>query len=156
MTHRSAHARLDGDSTTGTVIHFDPRDGETAAQPAGRAGRRRPAAAFFAVSAVVVAGWAVLLGLYADPGVRLMWIGFDVLEASVMALAARLAARSDPRASLAAAGLAVFMLTDLWIDVATATPDYLPTAVLMALTVELPYALGCVVYALRVFGRARA
>ncbi|MFJ9695562.1 hypothetical protein [Kitasatospora sp. NPDC101183] len=120
-----------------------------------RRGRHNRAAVVFAVSGLVVAGWAVLVALFADPQVRVTWAGFDGLEATAMGLAGRLAARSDPLVSLAAAGLAVFMITDLWFDVTTAPADALPTSLAMAGAVELPYAAGCLAYALRTFDRMR-
>ncbi|MFE2285177.1 hypothetical protein ACFXDJ_13495 [Streptomyces sp. NPDC059443] len=115
----------------------------------------RPIAAIvLATSAAVVAVWGVMILFYAEPDRRLLWGGFDLMMAALMALASRLAARRDPRVSLAAAGLAVFMVNDLWFDVLTAPSEYLPMSLLTAFTLELPYAVACVVYALRVHRRA--
>ncbi|GAB7188592.1 hypothetical protein ATKI12_8423 [Kitasatospora sp. Ki12] len=121
----------------------------------GQVRGRRPFAGYvFALSALVVTVWAVTVGVHAEPGRRVLWVGFDVLEAAAMALAAWLALRRDSRVGLAAAGIAVFMVTDLWFDVGTAPSDYLPAALLTAVTLELPYAAGCLAYALRVHRRA--
>ncbi|MFJ8433855.1 hypothetical protein ACIQ9P_21400 [Kitasatospora sp. NPDC094019] len=119
--------------------------------------RQRPFAGYaFALSALVVTVWAVTLGVHAEPDRRALWVGFDALEAAAMALASRLALRRDARVGLAAAGIAVFMVSDLWFDVGTASSDQLPMALLTAVTLELPFAAGCVAYALRVHHRAAA
>jgi len=115
---------------------------------------RRPFAGYvFALSALVIAVWTVMVGFYAEPDRRVLWVGFNSLVTVTMLLAARLALRRDSRVGLVAAGLAVFMVTDLWFDVATAPSDYLPMALLTAATLELPYAVGCVFFALRVHRR---
>ncbi|MEV0398651.1 hypothetical protein [Actinoallomurus sp. NPDC050550] len=112
------------------------------------------AAAFvFLGGALAVGVWTVLLGFYASADVRPLWIGFDLLLTAGMALTGWLARRRDGRAALTAAGLAALMLADVWFDVMTARPGYRPTSIVMGLTLELPFAAVCAVFALRVRAR---
>ncbi|GLY90798.1 hypothetical protein Airi02_087270 [Actinoallomurus iriomotensis] len=100
----------------------------------------------FTVGAFVTVGWAVLLLLY---GVTLRWVGFDLLLGAALAVTAALARRDDDRVSLMATAVATLVLTDTFFDLTTAHADYLPTALVMALTLEIPFALACLAYALR-------
>ncbi|GAA4616185.1 hypothetical protein GCM10023195_71810 [Actinoallomurus liliacearum] len=92
----------------------------------------------------------MLLGFYASAAARPLWIGFDLLLVAGMALTGWLARRRDGRAALTAAGLTALMLADVWFDVMTARPGYRPTSIVMALTLELPFAAACAAFALRV------
>ncbi|MCO5998141.1 hypothetical protein [Actinoallomurus rhizosphaericola] len=111
------------------------------------------AAFVFLGGAIAVGVWTVLLGFYASAAVRPLWVGFDLLLVAGMALTGWLARRRDGRAALTAAGLAALMLADVWFDVMTARPAYRPTSIVMALTLELPFAAACAAFALRVRAR---
>ncbi|MEV5753798.1 hypothetical protein AB0L00_38790 [Actinoallomurus sp. NPDC052308] len=108
------------------------------------------AAFVFLGGAIAVGVWTVLLGFYASAAARPLWIGFDLLLVAGMALTGWLARRRDGRAALTAAGLTALMLADVWFDVMTARPGYRPTSIVMALTLELPFAAACAAFALRV------
>ncbi|MDH6125229.1 hypothetical protein [Kitasatospora sp. GP82] len=129
-------------------------DGPAGAGSAGGRFRRPMAGYVFAASASVVAIWTVMVGFYAEPDRRVLWVGFNTLLTATMVLAARLALRADSRVALAAAGLAVFMVADAWFDITTAPSDYLPMSLLTAVFLEAPFAVGCMLYALRVHRRA--
>jgi hypothetical protein len=114
----------------------------------------RTMAGVFATSAAVVTAWTILLAFHVSSDSRtvdwtLVWCGLDGLEAAAMGLTAWLLHRRDGRAGLVAAALATSMLVDAWFDVTTARPDHFAVSVVMALTLEIPFALGCSVLALR-------
>lgn len=112
---------------------------------------RRFAVVAFSVGAFIITIWAVMIAFYAAPGARVLWTGLDTAEAVVLALVAWLTHRRDRRVSLPAAALTAMILTDTWVDVATAPPSYLPVSLIMAVTLELPFAAGCAFFALRTF-----
>ena len=90
-----------------------------------------------------------MLAIYADPDARVRWIGFDSLEIAGLGLTTWLTHRRDARASLLAAGLSAALICDVWFDVSTAPADYLLTSLIMAATLELPFAAACAIFALR-------
>lgn len=80
----------------------------------------------------------------------LAWVGLDSCEALALFATGRLLLRADNRCALAATATAVLLLTDAWFDVTSAAPgDGLLTAIAMAVFVEAPTALACIVLALR-------
>lgn len=103
----------------------------------------------FTAGMVAVAIWTVMLAFYADPDVRVLWIGFDALEMAGLGLTAWLTHRRDIRASLSAAGLCAALVCDVWFDVSTATAAYRTTSLIMAGTLELPFAAVCAMFAMR-------
>ncbi|GAA0353084.1 hypothetical protein NE235_25910 [Actinoallomurus spadix] len=111
------------------------------------------AAFVFLGGAIAVGAWTVLLGFYAPAAARHLWIGFDLLLVAGMALTGWLARRGDGRAALTAAGLAALMLADVWFDVMTARPGHRPASIVMACTLELPFAAVCAAFALRIRAR---
>jgi hypothetical protein len=100
----------------------------------------------FTVGAFATAAWTVMILLHGAP---MRWVGFDVLLTGALTATAMLARRGDDRVSLMATGLAALVFTDTFFDVTTARSSYLPTAVIMALTLEIPFVVACLAYALR-------
>jgi hypothetical protein len=114
----------------------------------------RSLAGVFATGAAAVTAWTILLAFHVSSDSRtvdwtLVWCGLDAMEAVAMGLTAWLLYRRDGRAGLLAAALATSMLIDAWFDVTTARPDHFAVSVVMALTLEIPFGIGCAVLALR-------
>lgn len=121
---------------------------------------RRPpptwVAPLFAAFATVLAGWTIALALTLPVHsearhYRLGWVGFDVGELALLARVAWLAHRRRPQAELPAVALATLLVADAWFDVtgAASTAQFWE-AVALALLVELPTAVLCVLIAVRV------
>lgn len=110
---------------------------------------RRFAVVAFALGAAAIAIWTVMLAFYADRNVRVLWVGFDGLEMAGLAGTAWLTHRRDVRAALLAVAVSAAIVCDVWFDVSTAPSDYLPTSLVMAFTLEIPFAVICAIFALR-------
>ncbi|MEU8589194.1 hypothetical protein AB0C59_19635 [Streptomyces sp. NPDC048664] len=108
--------------------------------------RRRHAVELFAVSALGLVPWTVLLGLKlpSDHQVhawRTTWVGFDVMLLVALAATAALGRRRHRAVVIPALASAVLLVCDAWFDVSLefGTPDVWGAAAL-AVFVELPMA----------------
>ncbi len=82
----------------------------------------------------------------------LMWTGLDIAEAVALVATGILQWRGSRLRALPATVASVLLAVDAWIDVTTSAPGHATvTAVLMAVLVEVPAALLCVLVAVRAF-----
>ncbi|WP_203237701.1 hypothetical protein [Streptomyces sp. CdTB01] len=104
--------------------------------------------------------WLVVLatGVLVDSAREsLTWVGLDSLEAVGLVTTGLLVLRSDPRRALGASATAALLLADAWFDTTTATSGTdLISALAMAVGVELPLAVLCVVLTVRALPAAPA
>ena len=118
-------------------------------------GRRHtpPVALLFALAAVLLVPWIVLLYLVLPSSHRaanwnLAWAGFDVALALLLVTVALTAWRRSDWLEEAAGATAVLLFVDVWFDLLTsATRAELAVAVAEAVVVELPVAAFCLMLA---------
>ncbi|MGW2934014.1 hypothetical protein ACWDA7_19670 [Streptomyces sp. NPDC001156] len=108
--------------------------------------RRRHTLELFAVSALGLAAWTVLLGVtlpsdYQVHQWRTTWVGFDILLLIALGLTAVLGKRRNPAVLLTGLATAVLLVCDAWFDVSLAfgTPAVW-ASIALAVFVELPVA----------------
>jgi hypothetical protein len=118
--------------------------------------RRRPArwvVPFFAGAAVLLVPWIVLLAtrLPAAHATRhwdVTWAGFDVILSLLLSAVAVAAWRRSPWLEGVATAAAVLLVVDAWFDITTSSSTVeLVSSVAMALLVELPVAVVCLLIA---------
>jgi hypothetical protein len=138
-------------------------DGTGRARRAGRDGRRcaghRGLGLIFAAVGLVMVPWVVHLGVSlpasaVDAHWALAWAGLDSCEAVALFATGLLLLRADNRCALTATATAALLLIDAWFDITSAAPgSELAAAIAMAVTTEIPVALGCAALALRLIRR---
>lgn len=80
----------------------------------------------------------------------LMWTGLDVAEAMGLVLTGILLWRRSPHRALPAAFTSALLGADAWVDITTSAPGHARAlAIIMAVLVEVPAAVGCLVLSLR-------
>ena len=118
--------------------------------------RARRMAALFALAGVCLVPWIVYLAISlpkrdVDTHYRAAWVGFDILLVTSIVMTAYYAFRVDTRVQLPAMATATLLVVDAWFDVMTAGRHRgVGLALLMAVCVELPAALGSLWLARRV------
>lgn len=145
--------------STLSVCRLQTRPGGSAGL---RIGRRYRLECVLVVCGLVLLPWLVVpaSGL---PGTAIAsnwctaWIGLDTLEALGLIATGLLAARGRHLYALTAVATATLLVVDAWFDTVTAAPgaDQM-WAVVMAVGVELPLAVVCVVLAVRGVARQTA
>lgn len=109
----------------------------------------------FATAGLIMIPWVLYLSMSLpkeamDSHWALGWVGLDSGEALALFATGRFLMRADNRCTLTATAAAALLLTDAWFDVTAAAPGgELAIAIVMAVCVELPVAIGCTVLALR-------
>jgi hypothetical protein len=84
----------------------------------------------------------------------LMWTGVDIAEAVGLVLTGILLWRRSRYRALPAAFTSALLAADAWIDVTTSAPGHVRAlAVAMAVLVEVPAAMGCLILSIRAFPR---
>ncbi|MET3805631.1 hypothetical protein ABIB25_002635 [Nakamurella sp. UYEF19] len=82
----------------------------------------------------------------------LMWTGVDLAEAVGLVVTGVLLWRRSPHRALPAAFTSALLALDAWVDVTTSAPGHARTlALVMALLIEVPAAVGCLVLAVSAF-----
>jgi len=110
----------------------------------------------YAVAGVLLVPWTVYLAMNLpqrtiDTHYRGAWVGFDALLVTAIGLTAYFAYRVDTRVQLPATATATLLIVDAWFDVMTAGRHKgVGLALLMAVCVELPAAVGSLWLARRV------
>lgn len=110
-------------------------------------------APFFALAAVVLLPWIVLLAATLPSTHRadhwaVAWAGFDVMEALLLLAVAITAWRRSTWLEGAASAAATLLFVDAWFDVLTSsTRAELMMSIVEALVVELPLAVVCLLVA---------
>jgi hypothetical protein len=118
--------------------------------------RARRMAWVYAVAGVLLIPWTVYLAVslprrVVDTHYRGAWVGFDILLVTAIVLTAYFAFRVDSRVQLPATATATLLIVDAWFDVMTAGRHKgVGLALLIAVCVELPAALGSLLLARRV------
>jgi hypothetical protein len=114
------------------------------------------------IAAAALVPWLFLLSASLPHTTRVSgwstaWVGLDVLEGLALVGTGLLVLRRDPRVSPVAAVAASLLLVDAWFDVTTAgSGRELALAVGMAVLVELPICVCCVLIAAGAVGIAEA
>jgi hypothetical protein len=125
----------------------------------GSVSRIRPAptwvAPVFAVLGIATIPWTIYLAMSLPSqahteNYRVAWVGFDILLIVVLLATAYVAWRGRRVVGLLAASTATMLVVDAWFDVTTSGPSDLPSAILLAVLVELPLAIICIWLALHV------
>lgn len=84
----------------------------------------------------------------------LMWAGIDIAEAIGLVVTGVLLWRRSQFRTLPAALTCALLTADAWVDVTTSAPGHARAmAVVMAVVVEIPAAIGLLVLAIRAFPR---
>lgn len=110
-------------------------------------------ASLFALAAVVLLPWIVLLAVTLPSTHRaerwdVAWVGFDAMLALLLLAVAITAWRRSTWLEGTASAAATLLFVDAWFDVLTSsTQAELVTAILEALAVELPLAVVCLLVA---------
>jgi len=118
--------------------------------------RARRLAWTYAVAGVLLVPWTIYLAVSlpqrtVDTHYRGAWVGFDMLLVAAIVLTAYYAFKVDVRVQLPATATATLLIVDAWFDVMTAGRHRgVGLALLMAVCVELPAALGSLWLARRV------
>jgi hypothetical protein len=108
--------------------------------------RRRLRIVVAGVAAVLLVPWVfyLALSLPAEHRIRnwdVLWVGFDVVEMTLLALTFWLSYRRRLMALLAGFATGVVLLCDAWFDILTSAPGDLWQAILAAVLIEVPLAL---------------
>jgi hypothetical protein len=91
------------------------------------------------------------------PNWSLMWTGVDIAEAVGLVVTGVLLWRRSPHRALPAAFTSALLAADAWIDVTTSAPGHARAiAIIMAVVIEVPVAIGCLVLSIRAFPRVPA
>jgi hypothetical protein len=86
----------------------------------------------------------------------LMWTGVDVAESIGLILTGVLYRRASPRRALPAAFTSALIAMDAWVDVTTSAPGHgRVLAIVLAVAVEVPVSVGCLLLALSSFPAGR-
>jgi hypothetical protein len=115
--------------------------------------KRTLLAPLFALAAVVLLPWIVLLAVTLPSTHRaerwdVAWVGFDAMLALLLLAVAIAAWRRSNWLEGAASAAATLLFVDAWFDVLTSsTRAELVTAIVEALVVELPLAVACLLVA---------
>ncbi|MFJ6382536.1 hypothetical protein ACIQI7_21340 [Kitasatospora sp. NPDC092039] len=149
------------DAERGTHGPHGPRTGSLPSprrrRPDRLPGRRR--GLVLAGCGVALLPWLVVLATSLPTTFRAAhwsaaWVGLDALEAVGLITTGLLAARGDRRPAAAAAATAALLTVDAWFDTMTAAGgSELRSALVMALSAELPLAAVCVRLAVRTLPR---
>jgi hypothetical protein len=122
---------------------------------AGRDARSRWLGYAFIVWAVGMGVWSAWLTVtlphrHLAPNWNIAWGGFDVILAVALISTGVAAWRGSAWLPMCAVAAATILVVDAWFDILTSAPGrQLAEAIVMALVIELPFALFCLVVAAR-------
>jgi hypothetical protein len=125
--------------------------------PSRRRFAQRLVAPAMVLGGVLLVPWILYLGGTLPDTTRarnwsLMWTGLDIAEAVGLVLTGILLWRRSPHRALPAAFTSALLAADAWVDVTTSAPGHARIiAITLAVVVEIPVAIGCLVLAVRAF-----
>lgn len=102
----------------------------------------------FVLCSLVLIPWTVYLGLslpsrQVSHHYDIAWVGFDVMELVALGATGLFAFRHSRYLALTSAAAATLLIVDAWFDVLTSDRHQLPTAIVLAVLIEMPLAAVC-------------